>query len=445
MSIDLTRLREVKGELRIETLKIMCSGEKMIDWRDLLDLQILKDGRSLKLTDDSKIVRLAESLLRFGIVNNLQVWFDKGENCYCFDAHHRRKAFEVLNDIGLDIPPLPATRCLAENMIEAKKLLLVKESKSSWVDIEVVPDFMEEIGFDIEIASHTVDFPEFTWELVVEKSSPQKEEKDLKADKVPEISEKSVIRKGDLIELGKHRLLCGDSTSMHDVEKLMDGQKCQSLLTDPPYCSGGFQEAGKVAGSIGTRGTDMIANDTLSTRGYQSLIKQVLLNWSSGLVYVFTDWRMWVNLFDVVEGSGYGVKNMIVWNKESPGMGHGWRHQHELVLVGSRIRSPFNPKKAQGNVISCKRTGNVNHPTEKPVELLQKIINVSDIIKSIGDPFLGSGTTMIAAEKTGRFCFGMEIDEHYCQVAIQRWCDYVEMDIVKINGQTVQWSDYKKV
>jgi len=206
-------------------------------------------------------------------------------------------------------------------------------------------------------------------------------------DDVPEPPEDPVAQRGEVWQLGRHRLMCGDSTKPDDVARLLDKQPIDMLLTDPPYCSGGFQEAGKSSGSVGTRGTEMIANDTLSTRGYMALMKATIPSFAAGVVYVFTDWRMWINLFDVVESSGYGVRNMVVWDKGTPGMGAGWRMQHELIMCGIRVKSPFNPKKAQGNVISAKRTGNKLHATEKPVDLLQTIIDVTDMAQTIGDPF----------------------------------------------------------
>ena len=143
----------------------------------------------------------------------------------------------------------------------------------------------------------------------------------------------------------------------------------------------------------------------------------------AGTVYIFTDWRMWINLFDVVEESGFGIRNMIVWDKGTPGMGVGWRMQHELILCGIRVKSPFDPKKAQGNVISCERTGNINHATEKPVALLATILDVTDMATHIFDPFLGSGSTLVACEQTGRIGYGMEICEKYVAVCLQRLTD----------------------
>lgn len=158
--MGIANLKQVMAELGAHELKIMCTGEMKVDWKSLLDLQTLEDGRSLKATDDEKISRLAESLLRFGIVNNLQVWVDENNRIYCFDAHHRKKAFKLLEKTGFHIPLLPATRCLAENITDAKRLLLVKESRSSWVNIEVVPDYMEEVGFSFSVAERVIDLPE---------------------------------------------------------------------------------------------------------------------------------------------------------------------------------------------------------------------------------------------------------------------------------------------
>lgn len=228
--------------------------------------------------------------------------------------------------------------------------------------------------------------------------------------------------------------MCGDSTSKDNVLKLFDGKQPFCIVTDPPYCSGGFQESGKKSGSIGTRDNIMIANDTLSTRGYTALIKTVLENAGNvGIIYVFTDWRMWVNLFDTVEASGFGVRNMIVWNKGTPGMGVGWRSQHELCLMGSRSAQKFNPHKAQGNVITCQRTGNANHPTEKPVELIAKIIDVTDFAEIIYDPFGGSGSTLIACEQLKRTCYISELEPHYCDVILQRWENLTGWKAVLLN------------
>ena len=147
-------------------------------------------------------------------------------------------------------------------------------------------------------------------------------------DDIPETPEAEAVisQKGDLWILGRHRVVCGDATNEQDRELLLDGAHPEILLTDPPYCSGGFQESGRVTGSIGSKQSDgkggfttpTISSDNLSTRGYQVLMKNVLGATDIKVAYIFTDWRMWIYLFDLVEGSGLGVRNMIVWNKQSP-------------------------------------------------------------------------------------------------------------------------------
>lgn len=242
------------------------------------------------------------------------------------------------------------------------------------------------------------------------------------------------VKSGDLWQLGDHRLVCGDCTDPAVVERVMGEDGVDAMLTDPPYCSGGFQESGKASGSVGTRGTEMIVRDTLSTRGYIALMRRTLDLCGAGVVYIFTDWRMWINLFDVVEEKGFGVRNMIVWDKGSPGMGAGWRMQHELIMCGIRVKSPFNPKKAQGNVIQASRTGNKNHATEKPIDLLETIISVNDLANIYFDPFCGSGSTVIAVERSGKQCRAIEISEAYCAVALQRFLDTTSVQPERIDA-----------
>ena len=144
----------------------------------------------------------------------------------------------ILEKIGLKIPMLPATRCLATDDAEARKLLFIKESRSSWIDAKVVPDYTREVGLSFEIASGVIDIPEFKWGDIAGEYEEEREKKE-KADIIPEV-EDARIESGDLIELGRHRVLCGDSTRAEDVERLMEGKKADMVFTDPPY---GIKEA----------------------------------------------------------------------------------------------------------------------------------------------------------------------------------------------------------
>jgi len=242
-------------------------------------------------------------------------------------------------------------------------------------------------------------------------------------DAVPEAQAEAITKPGDVWLLGRHRLMCGDSTLSGDVERLLVGATVDLVCTDPPYCSGGFQENGKSSGSVGTSAKHkMVANDTLSTRGYSALLKSAFSLFGAQYLYAFTDWRMWIYLFDVSESSGFGVGSMIVWDKGTPGMGRGWRAQHELVLWGCKQTAPFDKHApGVGNVLHGKRTGNFHHTTEKPVDVVAALLQNVPFVRTVADPFNGSGTTMIACEQVGKEYRGMEMDALYVDVAVRRW------------------------
>lgn len=257
-------------------------------------------------------------------------------------------------------------------------------------------------------------------------------------DEIPDTPEPDqvITQKSDLWILGRHRVVCGDATSEKDRELLLDGAHPEILLTDPPYCSGDFQESGKATGSIGTKQSDgkggyttpTISSDNLSTRGYQVLMKTVLGAIDVKVAYIFTDWRMWVYLFDLVEGSGLGVRNMIVWNKKSPGMGNGWRAQHELVMFAHRTKPKWDNHKGYGNVLEATRSGNELHPTQKPVEILEKLLDNTQWAEGVLDTFGGSGTTLIAAESVGQASYIMEMEPGFVDVIVRRY--------IKTTGKT---------
>ena len=377
-----------------------------------------------------QIEKIARSITEFGFLVPILIDADN-----LIIAGHGR----LMAACKLGLVEVPTIRVdhLTEAQIQAYRIADNKLTESSW-DLDMLESeigILQDMDFDIDLTG-------FDDIEIGELFPSDPEPEDFDADAVMDDEGAPLVQTGELWILGDHRLLCGDSTKSENVERLMDGEKMDMMLTDPPYCSGGFQEAGKKAGSIGTRGSEMIHNDTLSTRGYTSLIRRVAELVDSGIVYIFTDWRMWVNLFDVSESCGYGVRNMIVWDKGTPGMGVGWRSQHELILCGIKVSKPFNPKKAQGNVISCARTGNVHHATEKPVELLSTIISVNDLAVNVCDLFGGSGSTLIACEQLDRRCYMMELDPHYCGVILDRWANYTKEDPIREDGML--WSELKE-
>lgn len=255
-------------------------------------------------------------------------------------------------------------------------------------------------------------------------------------DDIPETpkAETIISQKGDLWIIGRHRVMCGSCTNRADMDLLLNGAHPEILLTDPPYCSGGFQECGRTSGSIGTKRKDgkavTIANDTLSTRGYQALMREVLQNFDGLVAYIFTDWRMWNYLFDIVESSGLGVRNMIVWNKKAIGMGSGWRTQHELIMFAHRTKPKWDNHKGYGNVLEATRSGNELHPTQKPVEILEKLLDNTRWAEGVLDTFGGSGTSLIAAESIGQQAFLMEMEPVFVDTIVKRY--------IKTTGETTE-------
>jgi DNA modification methylase len=190
-----------------------------------------------------------------------------------------------------------------------------------------------------------------------------------------------------------------------------------AVVSDPPYSSGGYQEADKGGGSIGTTTRTVIVGDTYSTRGYLRLIRRLGQAFRCAEVYLFTDWRMWQNTADAIEDAGFRLRSMIVWNKGYGGLGIKWRSQHELICWGAR--GNLEPGWGRGNVITCDRSGNEYHPTEKPLALISELVSAANRPMII-DPFMGSGTTGVACAQLGRKFIGTEIEPKYFDIACRR-------------------------
>ena len=362
---------------------------------------------------------LKDSITRFGLVDPVIVNKHKDRKNIIVGGHQRVK---VAKDLGFkDVPCVEVSLTLDK---ERELNIRLNRNTGEW-DWDSLANYFD--VSDLLEWGFTDDDLQF--------KEPELDEGKIEDDEIPEVEE-AITKPGDMWILGEHRVLCGDGTIKSNVDLLLNKVDIDLILTDPPYCSGGFQESGKAVGSVGsTSGKKIIVNDRLSTRGYSALLKSVFGNIKSNFIYAFTDWRMWVYLFDIFESSTYSVKSMIVWDKGNPGMGRGWRAQHEIIMWGCNITPPYDRKYGgAGNVIQTKRTGNDLHTTEKPVELLEKLINNTPFAKTVCDPFLGSGSTLIACEKTNRKCYGMEIDPHYCDVIVKRWEQYTRNKAERIEA-----------
>jgi site-specific DNA-methyltransferase (adenine-specific) len=201
-----------------------------------------------------------------------------------------------------------------------------------------------------------------------------------------------------------------------------------AVIMDPPYSSGARTEISKPASGQMLRGARFarpIENDQMTTTGFVWLMRQVgqkvmPLLVEGGALLSFIDWRSWPNLVGALESVNYRVNDQVVWDKESIGMGHVFRKQHELILVASKGVAR-NSDRSIGTVIRCRRSLSDDHPSPKPVGLLERLIRATSASGDIVlDPFMGCGPSLVAAKALGRKAIGIEIEERYCEVAANR-------------------------
>jgi DNA modification methylase len=244
--------------------------------------------------------------------------------------------------------------------------------------------------------------------------------KELKEDVVPEVPTVAQTKLGNIYQLGKHRLMCGDSTDEATVLTLMDGAKADMVFTDPPY--GMSYEGGR-----GTQEFGEIKNDSLQGEPLIKLISSALKNClkvsnENTANYICFTWRTFNEFKLSLEQAGLLIKTCIVWDKGSIGLSHGnYRPQHEFIFY---VQGEWYGDRAQSDVWQVNRdaqTGYV-HPTQKPINLIVKAFENSSLKNNlIIDPFGGSGSTLMAAEQTNRTCYMMELDPKYCDVIVKRW------------------------
>ena len=226
-------------------------------------------------------------------------------------------------------------------------------------------------------------------------------------DAVPDVPDEPTTKLGDIYQLGKHRLMCGDSTSLSDVDTLMDGNKVDMVFTDPPYNVGFNGRSGK---------HEVIKNDNLSVNDFENFISEVCNTIKVIDPKVYYIWCNW-NFYGVLQGK-LDYKTCIVWAKNVFGMGNGYRHQHEFCLFNGKIDEEI---KNESDLWSIKKDTKYVHPTQKPVALSVRAFGNHVKLLNVLDLFGGSGSTLIGAEQTGRTAYLMELDPKYCDVIVKRW------------------------
>jgi DNA modification methylase len=398
-----------------------------------------------KISDKAK-KGLKKSVDRFGYIQDVIVNIRDGSNIIV--GGHKR--FEAM-----DLKPDDEIECTVVDLDEKEEKALNIALNSRHISGEFVTemlgdllesitdyDLFEDLNLDELVNEFGFDF--------------DKKEDTGKEDDVPDEPENVVIKLGDLIELGNHRLLCGDSTDKEQVECLMGGEKADMVFTDPPY--GVSVNQGSIDDlKARNRRTDgkKIQNDELTGEQLFPFLLSVFKNYyesikNGGVLYICHAEALGMDVIfrTAFKDAGFKPAEILIWVKDQFAFGrqdYHWRHEPIIYGWKEGAAHYFVNDHTQDTVWNIDRPKKSElHPTMKPIELVERAINNSSKKSDcIIDTFLGSGTTLIACEKTNRKCYGMELDEKYCQVIIQRWCDYTGKDEIKINGETVSWEDYK--
>jgi len=282
-------------------------------------------------------------------------------------------------------------------------------------------------------------------DMILDEASERSPQESGPDDDVPAgVPQNIVSRTGDLWVLGNHRLLCGDARATLDYERLLGGQLADLVVTDPPF---NVEIDGHVSGLGKVKHREFaMASGEMSKREFTDFLSSFLScakasSKDGAILFVFMDWRHLTELTTASSDNDLTLKNLVVWSKDNAGMGSFYRSQHELCFVfknggashtntfelGQHGRYRTNIWQYAG--VNSFKNGRLNelamHPTVKPVAMIADAIkDVSRRGEIVLDPFAGSGTTIVAAEKTGRLGRAIEYDPGYCDVIVRRWQSY---------------------
>ena len=375
-------------------------------------------ARNSRTHSAAQVDKIAASIKEFGFLNPVIV---DGENGI-IAGHGRILAAQKL---GLETVPTIEAAHLTDAQ---RKAYIIADNRlaldAGWddemlrvelQDLDAVDFDLTLTGFDLdEIAALTAD--EATEGLTDE-------------DAVPEAPEQPVTVEGDVWLLGHHRLMCGDSTSIDAVERLMGGVKPNLMVTDPPYGVNYDPQVGAKRAGIKSGVTGKVLNDDNADWSDAWALFQ------GSVAYVWHAGTKSHIVADSLISNGFEIKGQIIWAKTGHILSRTHYHlMHEPCWYAVRGDACWQGARDQDSVwrIGKDRKGEdrqTNHGTQKPVEvMLRPILNNSSAGQAVYEPFCGSGTTLIACEKSGRCCLAMELDPKYCDVIIKRWQDFTGQD-----------------
>jgi DNA modification methylase len=404
------------------------------------------DPKNARLHSEKQVQQIARSIETFGF--NVPVLVDA--NLQVMAGHGRLRACELLG-----IAQVPAIRLehLSEHQRRAFMIADNRLTENSEWDNRLLGEQLKilseaELDFSLEVTGFEIGEIDVT----IANLNPASEGGDDPADVLPERSSVQVSRIGDIWQLGKHRILCGDAMSRESYKVLMGEDRAHMAFTDPPN---NVPISGIVSGKRENRrrGITAVSGEMTEAEftGFLSATLACLAEYSlpGSLHYICIDWRHMKELLEAGRTAYSELKNVCVWVKDNAGMGSLYRSQHELVFVFKHGKSShrnnvrpgrfgqsrsnvwhypgaksFSRSSGEGDLLAL-------HPTVKPVALVANaIMDCSARGELVLDPFLGSGTTVIAAERTGRICNGMELHPGYVDTVIRRWQKFTSIEAI---------------
>lgn len=344
---------------------------------------------------------IARSIEKYGMNDAIGIW---GKDNIIVEGHGRLMACKKL---GIKTVPVVRLDHLTDEQRREYAIAHNATAELSVWDTEFLPE---------ELAN--LDLSDFDFDFGIDEV--QEESAEVVEDEFDaEPPEEPKAKLGDIYQLGRHRLMCGDSTSEESVLKLLKGVQIGMVFTDPPYNVAFNGRSGKF---------DVIKNDNLQKNEFFEFIDKtvgMIKRVNAPIYYIWCNW----NFYGVLQGK-LEYKACIVWAKNVFGMGNGYRHQHEFCLFNGRIDDGI---KNETDLWQIKKDHKYKHPTQKPVELAFRAIGNHSGVQNVLDLFGGSGSTLIACEQRNVSCYMMELDPKYVDVIIARWEQFTGEKAVLLN------------
>ena len=358
---------------------------------------------------DKEYEKIKQSLLKFGYVDPIIV----NEDLTVIGGHQR---LTVLKDLDYE-----TAKCVIVNLPkEDEKALNIALNKitGQW-DEALLADLL----LDLQESDFNLDLTGFEPPEIddILSNVHDKELSEDEFDVEEELKKPTVSRHGDIWQLGKHRVICGDSTKSETYDQLLGDKKANLVVTDPPYNVDVEETAGK------------ILNDNMSDRDFYQFLLSMFTQVENHMeddasIYVFHADTEGLNFRKAFKDAGFYLSGCCIWKKNSLVLGRSpYQWQHEPCLYGWKKKGKhqwFSDRKQTTIWEYDRPKSSKDHPTMKPIQLMAYPIQNSSMRGTIVlDPFLGSGSTLIAADQTGRVCYGIELDEKFVDVIVKRYIE----------------------